>query len=219
MHDDVVVFDCEIVRTVPGQGWERLPDVEYCAGWHDFAGMGISVVAAIDFGEHARPRLFLEDNKDDLAELFARRRWVVGWNSQKFDEPLLTACWGVEVEPERSYDLRAEVLKAAGILEAPGRHASGYSLDACARANLGWRNGKTGDGAMAPVLWQHGQYGQVADYCLNDVFLLARLLVEADMRRHSPSWHGARGNFWDPVSGPQGRLLDVTLPWEKENDG
>ncbi len=217
MMAGVVVFDCEIVRAVPGKGWERLPNVDYCAGWDDFAGMGISVVAAIDFGELARPRIFMEDNKEDLAELFAGRRWVVGWNSLRFDEPLLAACWGIEVDPARSYDLRAEVLRAAGVLEAPGRHAGGYSLDACARANLAWCDGKSGDGAKAPVLWQHGQYGQVADYCLHDVFLLARLLAEADMRRCSPSWHGRRGNFWDPVSGPQGRLLDVTLPWERED--
>jgi len=50
----------------------------------------------------------------------------------------------------------------------------GYSLDACCTANLS--AGKSGDGALAPVNWQAGLYGEVITYCLRDVMLLRRLV-------------------------------------------
>jgi hypothetical protein len=39
-----VIYGCEIARCIP-KG-ERSPDLEYCQGWADFKGMGISVICA-----------------------------------------------------------------------------------------------------------------------------------------------------------------------------
>jgi hypothetical protein len=36
---------------------------------------------------------------------------------------------------------------------------------------------KTGHGAMAPVWWQQGHHSKVIDYCLNDVWLEAKLCL------------------------------------------
>lgn len=35
--------------------------------------------------------------------------------------------------------------------------------------------GKSGNGELAPILWQDGKHQQVIDYCLNDVKLLRSL--------------------------------------------
>jgi hypothetical protein len=34
---------------------------------------------------------------------------------------------------------------------------------------------KSGNGALAPILWQRGQVGEVIDYCLNDVHITHEL--------------------------------------------
>ncbi len=47
------------------------------------------------------------------------------------------------------------------------------SLQALATAN--GIEGKTGDGANAPKLWETGQYDELLDYCLNDVRILQQL--------------------------------------------
>lgn len=54
-----------------------------------------------------------------------------------------------------------------------GMH-SGYGLDAVCETNFGMR--KTGNGALAPILWQQGKRGQVIDYCLQDVKMERTLL-------------------------------------------
>jgi hypothetical protein len=50
-----------------------------------------------------------------------------------------------------------------------------YSLDAIARAN-GYA--KTGNGALAPQLWQDGKYREVIDYCLNDCQITRKLFLK-----------------------------------------
>lgn len=50
---------------------------------------------------------------------------------------------------------------------------SGYRLDDLAWLNL--NTGKTGNGALAPELYQKGQWGKLIDYCLQDVNLTRML--------------------------------------------
>ncbi|MBU0680116.1 MAG: hypothetical protein KKD73_01720 [Proteobacteria bacterium] len=176
MSKDALIFDAEIIKAIPVEGVGRIEGIDYCEGWHDFPGMGISVICAYDCLE-ARFRVFCGDNHKELADLIAKRRWIIGFNSQGFDEPLLAACWNIHIPPEKSYDLQAQIWEAAGlgpIYQSPGH--GGYSLDKCCRANL-HGVAKSGDGAMAPIDWQRGRIGAVIDYCLGDVTAL-RLLIE-----------------------------------------
>lgn len=46
---------------------------------------------------------------------------------------------------------------------------AGYGLDATCEVNFGIN--KTGNGAHAPVAWQRGRFGEVVDYCINDIKL------------------------------------------------
>ena len=48
-----------------------------------------------------------------------------------------------------------------------------YKLDAIARAN---GMAKSGDGQMAPLLWQQGKRQEVIDYALNDVRITRDIL-------------------------------------------
>ena len=62
----VLVYDIEIVNAIPDREGIKKEGVEYCEGWGDHAGMGISVIGAYDALED-RYRVFCEDNGNDFA--------------------------------------------------------------------------------------------------------------------------------------------------------
>lgn len=153
----MLIYDSEIIKAIPN-GTERLPGIEYCGGWGDHIGMGISCICAYDYIE-ARFRVFLKDNFDELRNLMAKRDIIIGFNSVRFDNKLLAAN-GFDNLDGKSYDL----FKETGVRS---------SLDDICSVNFGYR--KTGNGALAPVEWQRGNFGKVIDYCMNDVKLTKRL--------------------------------------------
>lgn len=179
----MLLYDCEIIKGILGKNEPQRAGIEYCAGWRDFENMGLSVICAYDYADD-RYRVFTKEAFSDFAELADKRNPVVGFNSKAFDDCLCEAN-GLKVETE--YDLLVELWKAAGL--APQfvypTHI-GFGLDATAKANLG--RGKTGHGALAPVLWQCGEIGRVIDYCLDDVRLLKELVdrVEVEGRLQDP---------------------------------
>lgn len=167
----MLVYDIEIVKGILGKNEERLPGIEYCAGWGDHANMGVSVICAYDY-DTDRYRVFCADNIVDFVELARSSRPLVGFNSLSFDDRVLAAN-GNTVTTE--YDLLVELWRAAGLSPTwGGMSHAGFPLDKVAKAN--GLTGKTGSGALAPVLWQRGQYGQVIDYCLEDVRLTKKVL-------------------------------------------
>jgi hypothetical protein len=168
----MLIYDTEIIRAIPDRKAPNLDGIEYCAGWHDHANMGVSVIGAYDYGAD-RYRIFLKDNFAEFVALAAASRPLIGFNSLSFDDRLCAAC-GITTTPT-DYDLLVEMWGAAGLgatFNYP-THA-GFGLDATAKENLG--NGKTGDGARAAILWQRGEFGKVIDYCLEDVRLTKRLI-------------------------------------------
>jgi len=166
-----VIYDCEIIKGIPKKDEQPLPDIEYCEGWRDFDNMGISVICAHE--SDVGYRVFLKDNFHEFVELLNRADVVVGFNSLAFDNRLIEAN-GMPVVDDKTYDILVETWKAEG-LTAFFQYPShvGYSLDAIAAANLGMK--KSGNGALAPVDWQRGNYGAVIDYCLRDVILTKRI--------------------------------------------
>lgn len=168
---DAVVYDLEIVRCVPCNGEEREPDLEYCGGWGDRAGMGISVLCAYDM-YLGRMHTFLADNLDDFFELITHRQHLIGFNSKQFDDRVVEAVTGRHIET--TYDLKDEVFAATG--EKRGMSPKGgRTLDELCRVNLGGAK-KSEHGGDAPKLWQRGKYGRVINYCMKDVWLTARLV-------------------------------------------
>ncbi|BAQ63953.1 hypothetical protein GM3709_718 [Geminocystis sp. NIES-3709] len=94
---------------------------------------------------------------------------LIGFNSLNFDDKLMKAN-GLIVDTD--FDLLAEIREASG----QPRHEvtkGGYNLQNLAITNLG--KGKTGNGELAPKLWQEGKHQKVINYCLNDVKLLRSL--------------------------------------------
>ncbi len=186
----LLIYDAEIIRAIPAREEPRLDGIEYCLSWGDKAGMGIAVICAYQMGGGFR--VFLEDNFEAFKELAADpETLLIGHGNRSFDDPLIEACLGVRIPPERSWDLMRQVQRH----QPPGK-AHGPSLQALCVANF--LPGKSGSGAFAPILWQRGKRGQVIDYCLNDVdqtVKLIELVIEHRLRDTDT-----------------GRVLPITLP-------
>ncbi len=169
----MIIYDCEIIKAIPSKHEAPMAGIEYCAGWHDFENMGISTICAYDYATE-RHRIFLKDNMHEFQQLVDETDVVVGFNSHRFDD-LLPRANGVNVPQAKSYDLLTAIWAGAGLGPefSPSTHG-GFSLDACCKANF--KVGKTGDGALAPILWQKGYPGKVIDYCMMDISLTKKLL-------------------------------------------
>jgi DEAD/DEAH box helicase domain-containing protein len=171
----MIVYDIEIINAILPKNSEDVEEgITYCQGWHDHANMGVSVIGCYDF-EEDRYRVFLKDNFREFNTLQSTVGIKAGFNSIPFDNAVLRASNIADISEHRSYDLLREIWAAAGlgpVFQYPS-HA-GYSLDAVAQANNVGK--KSGNGALAPILWQRGQYGAVIDYCLQDVALTVELI-------------------------------------------
>lgn len=171
---NLLFLDCEIASCIPGDDQEednRLRKMyQFCAGWHDFAGMGLACVTTYSTGE-ARPHVYLSDNWEDLVTAIQSHDMVVTFNGDQFDIPLLGHN-GIYVGSDAaSFDLAAAIWEACGIER--GTHPKGLGLDALCRAQR--IQGKTASGWMAPMLHQDGKIGNLIDYCLGDTLALLRL--------------------------------------------
>lgn len=178
----IFLYDLEILRCIPPKNASLDDRYDYCDGWGDHAGMGISV-AAFRWGKIVEPRkvewqeagYVIGDTYGlSLLRKVAQtpRVIVAGFNSVAFDDRLLKAN-GVELTTQ--YDLLREVRIAAYGTASHNAMPRGHSY---ALGKIGEANGhpKTGTGELAPELWQGGYHKAVIDYCLNDVLTSCALL-------------------------------------------
>lgn len=170
-----LIYDCEIEKAILGKKESKIPEIEYCDGWHDHENMGISVIGALEYNT-GRSRVFMEDNMEEFEQAINETDFIVGFNNYSFDDELVLATTGVEIPKQKTIDLLVAIWAAAGLgpkFQYPS-HA-GYSLDAICDVNFNIK--KTGHGAFAPVDWQQGRIGKVVDYCLNDIYMTELLLT------------------------------------------
>lgn len=212
----MLIYDCEIARAIPGQdptaGYVKRTGsdgrvfrkaVEYCAGWRDFAGMGIACIVAVEFGLD-RYHVFMRDNLHKFQDLVDSHDVIVGYNALAFDNQLCAAN-GIQVDDGKTYDLLVEIWKAAGLAPTyQGDTHKGFGLGAVCQANL--YTGKSGDGAAAPLWFQAGWIGRMIDYCMDDVWLTKRLF-----------WLMLNGYVVDPRPGATARL-PIVIPDRVKND-
>lgn len=198
MKLNVIIYDCEIILAIPNRDGGEIEGIEYCEGWRDFKKMGVSVTCVYDYHED-RYRVFCEDNKSEFHALLARDPLCVGFNSIPFDNELLSASvWPFPVDSQ-SYDLLREIWAAQGLgPEFNFKTHGGVGLDAMCKCNFGTR--KSGNGAVAPVLWQQGKRGEVIDYCLNDIRLTKQLFDAI---------------LLGPIKNPNGGMLTLLDPLDE----
>ena len=171
----MLIYDLEIEKAILSKNTPRLESIDYCGGWNDYENMGISVVGVYDYATD-RHRVFTDSNKEEFFLLLDSSDVLVGFNNIGFDNKVINACWG-NMPEDRCYDILKEIWAGVGL--GPDFNLDthyGYNLDDVCLVNFGQHHQKSGNGAMAPVEWQRGRYGNVIDYCLNDVRLTKHLL-------------------------------------------
>lgn len=175
----MIIVDVEIEKAIPSRNEAPVPGIEYCEGWRDFAGMGLSVVCTYDITTHLS-RVFLKEDLSAFAD-YIRGKPTAGFNTKRFDLPLLRE-HGVAVDfGPSAQGMHYDILEAIWLSldldpdKFNYRTHGGWGLDAVCQATLGIA--KTGHGALAPVWWQQGQRGKVIDYCLNDVWMEGQFLL------------------------------------------
>lgn len=171
----VIIYDIEIKKAILGRKEQKIPGIEYCKGWRDFKGMGISCICAYDYTED-RYRTFFDDNMNDFFVLAHESEMVVGFNSHNFDNRTVEEVVGINLD-FKTYDILREVWRSKKLNPdkfSPSTHG-GYGLEDLCLVNF--NTTKTGSGAIAPIDFQRGHYGNLVDYCLNDV-RLTKLLFD-----------------------------------------
>ena len=106
-------------------------------------------------------------SKEELPKLWPiieHADFLIGFNSDSFDIPLLNRYYPGDLTQVASLDLLSEVQKVLG---------RRIRLQSIAEATLG--RGKSGDGLKAGEWWREGQKDLVRKYCIEDVRLTREL--------------------------------------------
>ena len=159
----MILYDLEIKNAIPDPKKDPIEGIKYCKSWGDHAGMGISVLVAYNY-RLGLLGIFMDDNQDEFKEWIEKTDAIIGFNSDRFDNPVLKANWGITVPKDKSYDSYKYIKSGCG--GGPGS----LSLDSIAKANEYIT--KSGNGALAPIWYQRGQIGKLINYCTTDVRIL-----------------------------------------------
>ncbi len=106
-------------------------------------------------------------SKEELPKLWPileHADFLIGFNSDSFDIPLLNRYYPGDLSHLVSLDLLSEVQKVLG---------RRIRLQSLAEATLG--RGKSGDGLKAGEWWREGKQDLVREYCIDDVRLTREL--------------------------------------------
>lgn len=171
---NILIYDCEIIKCIPGRDGFKNPDFIYCDGWHDHSNMGISLIGAWLSWDNSI-RIYPQSAFSAFQKAVRQADLIVGFNSISFDDKLCRAN-GIEITTD--YDLLSEVWAAAGMPRAytRGITRAGYRLEDLAQANLG--RGKSGSGELAPELWQRGKEWEVVRYLTDDILLTKAIFAK-----------------------------------------
>jgi len=146
MRKNIVVFDIETKNSFSDVGGRDLAD-----------RLDISIVGTYDYASDEF-RVYDENQFAELAERLSRKPLLVGFNSRKFDTPILQKYIPFDLKKLPQLDIMEEITRELG-------HRVG--LDSIAKATLG--TGKSGSGLEAIRLWREGRIEELKSYCLDDV--------------------------------------------------
>lgn len=201
---DHIVVDVEIKKTI-----EETP-----GGWNSTHLLGVSTAVVYEY-EADRFRVYGDSDADldRLRQRLMAADRITTYNGWRFDFPVI---WGISrddldvhvevktnavrngLEPN-SDDLLRRIWQALHLNpDIWSRDHAGWSLDSVANETLGRK--KIGNGADAPKWYQAGKWGQLVNYCIDDVALERDLsdfidkfgyVVKDRETLHIPAWKQA----------------------------
>lgn len=146
MSKNIVVYDIETKYAFDEVG-----------GREKFEDLGISVLGAFDYST-GKFVIYEEQELKKFAERLQNKPLLVGFNSRRFDTPILQRYISFELKKFPQLDIMEEMTNVLG-------HR--VSLDSVAQATLGL--GKSGSGLDAIKYYREGRIDELKKYCLDDV--------------------------------------------------
>ncbi|HPW77494.1 MAG: putative 3'-5' exonuclease related to the exonuclease domain of PolB [Candidatus Omnitrophica bacterium ADurb.Bin292] len=147
---NILVMDLETQKSFKEVGKSKLDSL---------SKLKVSVVGVYDYLTD-QYRTYEEKELMDLDKRIQTADMLIGFNIRRFDMPVLQPYIFKSVDLLPVLDLLDDIEKARG-------HRA--SLDSVARATL--KEGKSGDGAEALLLYKEGRLTELKKYCLDDVRL------------------------------------------------
>lgn len=152
MAPNIIVLDLETQKSFDEVG-----------GFRNLEALGVSLVGTYLYKTNEY-RAFREHEFGELEALLMEKPLVVGFNSRKFDMPVLKPCLKFDPNTLPQLDIMEEMTKVLG-------HR--VSLDSVAAATLGTK--KSGHGLDAIKYFREGNWDKLKKYCLDDVRITREL--------------------------------------------
>lgn len=130
---------------------------------YDHKKLKVSVVGTYDYAT-GQYQAYFEHELSKLFTLMEHASFIIGFNINKFDLPVLSPYYLGNTSQFPTLDILDEVEKELGFRVA---------LDDLARATLGIK--KSGHGLLAIEYFRKGELEKLKNYCLNDVFMTRQL--------------------------------------------
>jgi hypothetical protein len=180
--NSILIYDIEIKKAIPVDGQPRIEGIEYCEGWHDTANMGVSCICGYSLKEY-KPFIWMDDNLFDFLKEVECHAFIAGFNNIGFDNEVLAYEFSggkaivrngiIDLLNQKSYDIKRELADAVDVHYGK----NGISLENTSRMNFHETYLKNGNGALAPVLYQKKEFGQLITYCMNDVRITSAIMT------------------------------------------
>lgn len=151
-----VIYDIEVKENMRDNRWIKPRDME------------VSVVCAYRSDKDVI-ETFWEGDLKKLEELFNLADRIIGFNSWRFDEPVLGKYFSSDISIFRSIDMLEAVKKTIGYR---------IKLEKLARATL--KTGKLGTGVDALRFWAQGNLKDLEEYCRQDVVVTRDLFYHGE---------------------------------------
>lgn len=127
------------------------------------AQLGVSVMALYNYGS-GEGMVFEEKELSKSFPILEKASYIVGYNSNGFDLPVLQAYYPGDILRLSKFDLLEDVRNNIG---------RRLALNDLASATLGKK--KTGHGLMAIDYYKEGKIAELKKYCLDDVMITKEL--------------------------------------------
>ena len=129
----------------------------------DPAKLGITVAAVYDYSSD-KNYVFTEKEIGLLFPLLENASYVVGYNIDSFDLPVLQPYYPGKIDQIATFDILSDIKKIIG---------RRLALNDVIKATL--QKAKTGHGLQAIGFYQDGKWDELKKYCLDDVLLTKEL--------------------------------------------
>lgn len=180
---NVLIFDIETQKSFKEVGRARLEKLRIsCVGVYDYVTDAFTA--------------YEEKDMMMLEKRFKEAELIIGFNSRRFDFPVLAPYFFTPIESFPQLDLLDDVEKNRG-------HRA--SLDSIAGPTL--KQHKTGNGADALMLFKEGRMDELKRYCLEDV-RLTKEVYEYGCREGKVLFTSS----WDY------KTYDIPVSWKQATD-